>query len=95
MKWGWGEACNPSFTNKEVNLRGESPCCKVTRQLENAELGPRTILVTLEPASFPSPCSASFVISCSWEKDESTFFEDEERILQSDISPKYGGTYME
>lgn len=49
----------------------------------------------VEPASFPSPCSASFVKSCSWEKDKPTSFEDEERILQSDISPKYGGNYME
>ena len=70
-----GEASHLSFTSE--NLRGQSHCRKVTQQLENAVLGPRTSLVMSWQASFLLLYSASFV------KDESISFEDEERTPYS------------
>ena len=66
-----------------MDLQGQSHCCKVTWELENAELGPRTALVMLSPASFPLPCSAFFLKSHSWGKGCAISFEDEEITPQS------------
>lgn len=51
-----GEDKSPILYKLASDLQGQSHCCKVTRQLENAELGPRTasdvVTSVISPALF-------------------------------------------